>query len=188
MAGPSYTHSQLRELWVLAGGTDATADTAAAIAQAESGGCQYAKHGPKDDRPVKACVFTFSTLENSYGLWQVNRNAHPQYSAASLYTELGNAKAAVEISSGGTNFQPWTTYVNGAYKRFLQAGGTPTAQPGQTAEPVVGAVTPRITDGWQAFSLSLARDLPTGIRRAHAVRAAAVAKIKARSRVTPHGR
>lgn len=165
MAGPSYTHTQLRELWVLAGGTDATADTAAAIAQAESGGCQYAKHGPRDDRPVKACVFTFSTLENSYGLWQVNRNAHPQYSAASLYTELGNAKAAVEISGGGTNFRPWTTYVNGAYKSFLGAGGTPTAQPGSVAPPTFASVATDSLRGYADLRNSLGRHLPIQLER-----------------------
>src|SRR5205823_2864134 len=39
------SHSELETLWVLHGGTQQSADMSAAIAQAESGGCQYAKHG-----------------------------------------------------------------------------------------------------------------------------------------------
>jgi hypothetical protein len=161
-------------LWVLAGGTDATADTAAAIAQAESGGCQYAKHGPRDDRPVKACTYTFSTGENSYGLWQVNRDAHPQYSAASLYTELGNAKAAVEIASGGANFRPWTTYVNGAYKRFLQAGGTPTAQPGIVTTPDVPVQPLLAMHGWHELTKALAYSVPQALTDSQKLRASAL--------------
>lgn len=160
------THAQLEELWITAGGSQATADTAAAIAQAESGGCQYAKHGPTDDRPVKQCRYTFSTRESSYGLWQVNRFAHPQYSAASLYTELGNAKAAVEISNGGSNFKPWSTFTNGAYKQFLTSGGTPGPQAGTVTEtPPVGAVAASTHRGYADLRNSLGRHLPTQLDR-----------------------
>ncbi len=57
--------------------------------------------------------------EDSYGPWQVNRFAHPQYTAQQLTTLDGAAKAAFEISNGGKDFTPWTQFVNGAYNNFL---------------------------------------------------------------------
>lgn len=139
MAGPNHSHVDLVSLWLLAGGDPLHSDEAAAIAQAESGGCQYAKAGPNDDRPVKACTYRYTTGENSYGLWQVNRNAHPQYSASTLYDPLGAARAAVAISSNGRNFGPWSTYTNGAYRQYLESGGAPTPQPGlgETSTPTI---------------------------------------------------
>lgn len=165
MAGPSYTHAQLEELWILSGGDRSYADTAAAIAEAESGGCQYAKAGPTDDRPVKACTYRYTTKENSYGLWQINRNAHPQYSAASLYTELGNANAAVEVSNGGTNFQPWSTYVNGAYRNYLQSAGTPGPQPGTVSTPTTGVRPAEALGGYADLRNSLSKHLPIQLER-----------------------
>lgn len=160
MAGPSHSHTDLVSLWLLAGGDPAHSDEAAAIAQAESGGCQYAKAGPTDDRPVKVCTYRHTTLENSYGLWQVNRNAHPQYSAASLYDPLGAARAAVAISSRGANFEPWSTYTNGAYRSFLESGGSPVSQPG-TGETSTPTVRPsNALGGYADLRNALSRHLP----------------------------
>ena len=86
--------TQLEELWQAAGGSSAEAFTAAEIAMAESGGNQYAT-GAVGER----------------GYWQIN----PNHGALSTYDPLGNAKAAVIISSDGTNWTPWTTYNSGAY-------------------------------------------------------------------------
>lgn len=160
------THAQLAGLWITAGGIPGTADTAAAIAQAESGGCQYAKHGPTDDRPVKVCKYTYSTGENSYGLWQINRMAHPQYSAATLYDQLGNAQAAVDISNAGADFGAWTTYTSGAYRAFLQAGGVPTPQPGTTDTQNLAGVAASGHRGYADLRNSVAHHLPTQLTRA----------------------
>lgn len=46
--------------------------------------------------------------DDSYGLWQINRLAHPQYGPAELRTPEGNARAMYRLSSGGQNWQPWT--------------------------------------------------------------------------------
>jgi LysM repeat protein len=86
--------SGLERLWEDAGGRPAEAETAAAIAMAESGGNQYA-HSPTND----------------YGYWQINGS----WGALATYNPLGNAKAAVHISGDGTNWSPWTTYTSGAY-------------------------------------------------------------------------
>lgn len=177
MAKVSYSHADLEALWVLAGGTPQSADTAAAIAQAESGGCLYAKAGPTDDRPVKTCTYRRTTRENSYGLWQVNRMAHPQYLAAQLWQALGNAQAAVEISGGGADFRPWTTYKSGAYKQYLVAGagGPP---PGATAPPSSTANdATRALSGWHSLQVALARQLPTALHRSAALRRASLRRL-----------
>jgi hypothetical protein len=47
----------------------------------------------------------------SHGLWQVYAPAHRQYDANRLSTDPAYAaKAAFEISGGGKNFDPWTTW------------------------------------------------------------------------------
>lgn len=159
------SHSDLETLWILHGGTQQTADVAAAIAQAESGGCQYAKAGPTDDRPVKQCVYRQTTLENSYGLWQINRNAHPQYGAASLYTPAGNAAAAVAIANGGLSFSAWSTFENGAYKAHLTGTVSVTPQPGTTVTTSSGASTASGLRGYADLRNSVARHLPTQLTR-----------------------
>jgi LysM repeat protein len=87
--------SGLEALWETAGGSHAEAFMAAEIAMAESGGNQYAL-SPTDD----------------YGYWQINASHGP---ALATFNAIGNAKAAIAISSDGTNWDPWTTYVDGAY-------------------------------------------------------------------------
>jgi LysM repeat protein len=85
----------LEALWERAGGSPASAALAAAIAMAESGGSQYA---------------TGSAGERGY--WQIN----PVNGALSTYDPYGNARAAVILSGGGTDWSPWTTYTSGAYQ------------------------------------------------------------------------
>jgi LysM repeat protein len=87
--------SGLEALWKAAGGAPGSAFIAAEIAMAESGGRQYA-HSPTND----------------FGYWQIN-GGHG--SAMATYNPMGNARAAVAISSNGHNWRPWTTYVTGAY-------------------------------------------------------------------------
>lgn len=93
-----YTLAQLQDLLRLAGWPDVTIDTAdgpapliplfASFALAESSGDPSA-HNP--------------TGEDSYGLWQINRNAHPQYSVAQLTNPLTNAQLALQVyNSEGT--------------------------------------------------------------------------------------
>ena len=79
-------------------------DLATAIAMAESGLNPFAK--PK-------------TSEQSFGLWQINIPAHPQYGELALFDPLYNAKAAFEVSRHGTDFTPWTMFKNGVYKKYL---------------------------------------------------------------------
>ena len=87
--------SGLEQLWTSAGGNPADAFTAAEIAMAESGGNQYAL-SPTDD----------------YGYWQINA----VNGALATYDAYGNARSAIILSDDGTNWDPWTTYRDGAYE------------------------------------------------------------------------
>lgn len=86
----------LESLWDVNGGNPGAAFMAAEIAEAESGGNQYAV-SPTDD----------------YGYWQINMAAWGPYLAT--FNADGNARAAIQISKNGTDWQPWTTYTSGAY-------------------------------------------------------------------------
>ena len=88
--------SGLEALWVAAGGAKSHKFIAAEIAMAESGGRQYA-HSPTND----------------FGYWQINGGHGPRMAT---YNPFGNARAAIAISSNGSNWRPWTTYVTGAYR------------------------------------------------------------------------
>jgi len=76
---------------------------AAAIAMAESGGNATA----------------VGDEGTSFGLWQVNQPAHPEYDASLLLDPEYNARAAFSISQGGVDFEPWTTFRTGAYRRYM---------------------------------------------------------------------
>lgn len=86
--------SGLEQLWIAAGGNPGVAVTAASIAMAESGGNQDAL-----------------SSTNDYGYWQINGS----HGALATFDPMGNAQAAIIISSDGTNWTPWTTYTSGAY-------------------------------------------------------------------------
>jgi hypothetical protein len=73
------------------------------------------------------------------GLWQVNQpvwvKEHSAWTVSYLQDPSHNAQAAYEISSGGSNWQPWEAYTNGAYKNYL-----PQAQAAAGMSPAGGAV------------------------------------------------
>jgi Lysozyme like domain/LysM domain len=90
-----YGCSALEALWEEAGGNPGSAETAASVAMAESGGNPNA-FSPTDDR----------------GLWQINAGN----GALSTFSPSGSARSAVVLSDDGTNWSPWTTYTSGAYR------------------------------------------------------------------------
>lgn len=67
-----------------------------------------------------------ATWGPSIGMWQVRTlKAETNTSQIRDVNWLSNnplhqAQAAYVISSGGTNWTPWSTYTNGAYKRYFQ--------------------------------------------------------------------
>jgi hypothetical protein len=117
--------SDLQTLASNAGFSGDDANTAAAIALAESGGNPSAI-GDVDITPG-----------GSIGLWQINLKAHPEYNATQLKDPATNAAAAFSIyQAAGNAFTPWSTFNSGAYEAHLPA---PTATPD---DGTVAQVTP----------------------------------------------
>jgi hypothetical protein len=117
----------IKKRWVKDGGDPGAQDIAGAIAMAESGGDPNAVSPPNRDGSIDR------------GLWQINS----VHGALSTLDRDGNTRAAISISSNGRNWRPWTTYVSGAYKRFLTTSGhapagtkAKTYKPGISNEPV----------------------------------------------------
>jgi hypothetical protein len=127
---PADADPQLVQTLTSAGFTGQSLVTAYGIARAESGG--------------RAKAFNPTGMDESYGLFQINmenkdprnpnmgakRNAAylKKYGSMgykgpqSLYDPAINAKIAYDMSKGGTNFQPWTTYTSGKYQNQLTPG------------------------------------------------------------------
>jgi len=172
----SFTLEQLEQIWTFNGGPSNEAAIAAAIALAESGGCQYALAAPTDIRPVQECTYRDTSGEFSVGLWQINTYAHPQYDRMSLFDPAYNAEAAVAVSSGGTDFTPWSTFNNGAYLQYLTPGSTATPHPAgppgsifspfpDEATPVLtGTVPAHVTRAWSHMIRQLGVTLPSAAR------------------------
>ena len=108
-AGGTYTFAQLRNYWLLAGGPPDQADTAAAIALAESSG-EANNTNPTDNNGT----------QTSWGLWQISLGNHnppdPNWN-----NPLVNARLAVaKYRENGNSFSPeWGTYDTGAYLQYM---------------------------------------------------------------------
>ena len=101
-----YTPVQLAQLAYNAGFRGEGLINAVAVAMAESSGnsAAYLQDAPGSvDR----------------GLWQINSYWHPSVTNAMAYNPAQNAAAAYQISNGGTNWNPWSTWQNGAAKANL---------------------------------------------------------------------
>jgi Lysozyme like domain/Ricin-type beta-trefoil lectin domain len=55
------------------------------------------------------------------GLWQINNAAWPGISNSCAFQMQCNANAAFTISGGGSNWNPWATYGNGAWQRYISS-------------------------------------------------------------------
>ena len=123
------TPSEIADIARRAGFQESSIPIAVAIALAESSGNPRA-HNP---RPP----------DDSYGLWQINmlgnlgpsrRARYRLRSNEDLYDPLTNARVAYGESSGGSYWRPWSTFLNGAYKRYLTSVPAP---PGNTLPAVL---------------------------------------------------
>lgn len=103
-----YSGPEIKAYCLAHGFTEDQAETMAAIALAESGGNNGAH--------------ALTSKEDSYGVYQINRYAHPSYTVNCLRDMYCSTNAAYDISNQGTNFQPWTMYKNGKYKEHLPIG------------------------------------------------------------------
>ena len=95
-------------------------DIATAVALAESSGNILAYN------PETAARGGTPVGLGSYGLWQIYLKAHPEFAGENLYDPQTNADAAFKVyTNSGKTFTAWTTFNNGAYKKYLR-GGLPT--------------------------------------------------------------
>lgn len=108
----SLSFADRENLWIQAGGNPAAAAIAAAVSMAEN---------TEGDPNVISGT-------NDVGLWQINMDAHPQYGLTWLQNPLNNARAAVEISNNGSNWNPWTVYKSNAYAKYLGGSGAASLQ------------------------------------------------------------
>jgi hypothetical protein len=94
----AYSNSQLQSLWVMAGGSQSTAATAACIAEHESSG----------DATVTSSNPDGGT---NVGLWQLDTpgGKGAGYTVAQLQNALTNARVAVAGTSDGTDWSAWAT-------------------------------------------------------------------------------
>lgn len=111
MASSTYSYLGLQKLWIQNGGSPSKAPLAAAVALAESGG-----------NPIASNHNTDGSIDR--GLWQINS----VHGAQSTFDVNQNVKAAIAISNNGANWNPWTTFTSGAYKKFLDPSNSYTAQ------------------------------------------------------------
>lgn len=178
------SHADLEALWVAAGGSPQTADVAAAIAQAESGAHPSAiANTAYPSLPGYHPVAPGNLPEYSVGLWQINLLAHTSYTATQMLTPRLNAVAAVAISKGGSDFGAWSTYKSGAYKNYLQSGGTPTPQAGTVAGLSTSYVAPSAHAGYIDLRNSLARHVPTQLQRSTMTGARTLRLLRRKSKV-----
>lgn len=87
------------------------------------------------------------TGDNSYGLFQINmlgamgparRRQFGLPSNEALFDPLTNAKVAYQMSKGGTDWSPWSTYKSGAYRKYMgnvPASTIDTTLPARTGRP-----------------------------------------------------
>ena len=85
-----------------------------------------------------------STIENSYGIWQINRNVHPEFDKQSLLSDPSyNAHAAWLIYGwAGNLWTPWTMFTNGNFAAQLPLARTAAQKVDAT---VITAIGDRIT-------------------------------------------
>ena len=105
----TYTYPQLVQLAQNAGFQGQNANTAAAIAMAESSG-----------NPNSIAYNDGGKGYNSYGLMQINGvNDAAVGGASNALDPQTSFNQAYILSNGGSNFSPWSTYNSGAYSQYL---------------------------------------------------------------------
>lgn len=85
---------------------------AISVAMAESG-CNPSAAG--HNGPTSGCP----NGSTDRGLWQVNDCYHSGVSNACAYNAMCNAIAAYQISNGGTNWNPWSTYSQNKWQAYV---------------------------------------------------------------------
>lgn len=127
------SQSDLYNSVIRAGGTPTEARYLAAIAMAESGG-----------RSVKSSVDP-----NSWGPWQINLDAHPQYTVEQAMDPQIAATIALSLARARGSFNDWSMYTNGGYEQYLGGDMDITdipPGPGTIPRPSSSSLPPEIPD------------------------------------------
>lgn len=137
VSGGALTFESLRTDWINAGGPPGAADTAAAIAFAESNGYPNANN-PND--PIGN-----GQTQSAWGLWELGdgtHNAPPNWDVPSVNAQLAVAK----YKAAGYSFSPWGTYTTPGpqnYVNFLPGTvGYANDEQNALANPYVGLRAP----------------------------------------------
>jgi hypothetical protein len=154
---PVQVYTLLRQ----AGFGPAAAVTETAIAGAESGW---------DDRNLGDVSLENSTWGPSYGLFQIRTlkaetGKGTDRDISRLANDAAQAKAAYDISKGGTDFSAWTTYTRGTYQNFLaqataaaggQAAGVTSSPVGLPGVPDPSAIAGQVLTGARSIAVEIA--------------------------------
>lgn len=136
---PTISAAQIAQYAYAAGFRGDALNTAVAVALAESHG-DTGIHGDVN--------LQTGTWGPSVGLWQI-RSLNPGHgtpaeqalrNAQANADPATNARHAYTISKHGTNFRPWSTYTNGAYRSYLDQARTASRQ--VSAGAATGGITP----------------------------------------------
>jgi Lysozyme like domain len=118
LAGTRYTIGDLKGFMQAAGCPADKVDAMAAIGMAESSGYSAASN--------------ITSREHSIGLWQINLNAHTQYTDAQMSDPMQNARAAVAILNS-EGLRAWGAYTDGRYLPYLTTStSTPASTPSES--------------------------------------------------------
>lgn len=120
----NYTYDQLEQLWTQAGGSPNVEQTMAAIAEAESSG-----------DPNAVNYNTNGSVDR--GLWQVNSSND---NSSAMFQPLPNAQEAVAIERS-QGLGAWVTFNSGAYQKYMQGGGSVTAQTPEATATTTASTT-----------------------------------------------
>jgi hypothetical protein len=93
-----------------AGFSATSAANALAIIRAESGRNPDAVNTVGNEPPSR-----------DRGLWQINDHWHPEVTDECAFDPACSTAYAYKLSRGGTDFQPWVAYTNGAYLKHVEA-------------------------------------------------------------------
>lgn len=133
--------TSLANLAAQAGFPASQASIAAAVAMAESSGNPNA----------------IGDSGNSYGLWQINLPAHPEFAGVDLLDPQTNANAAFRVwQAAGGSFSPWTTYRTGAFQQYLTA---PVSSPFSPSTSALVIPSPAAAPGFDWSSVAIALGL-----------------------------
>lgn len=138
------TYAQVYALARGAGLSPQQAITATAIAAAESS---------LNPSAMGDTTITNATWGPSVGLWQIRTLKAETGTGRSrdvnvLTDPTQNARAMFDISSGGSNWGPWSTYTSGAYQQYVAAATAAAAgDAGKPIAPKPSATYPAGTQG-----------------------------------------